>query len=411
MKTMAKASIELSKRVQMLAPSATLAVSARVRALKEQGVDVIDFGLGEPDFDTPGNIRQAAIESLKAGDTHYAPVPGPLAAREAIAEKLRSENGIECTAEDIVITAGAKHAVYLTLQALLDQGMKQQVVLPTPAWVSYKPMIELSGGEAVEVEGLPENDLKVTPSQLAQVITPRTKAIIINSPSNPCGTMYSRNELEALAEVLIDAPHVAIITDEIYEKLIYTDEPHFSLGSMPELAGRVITINGLSKAYAMTGWRIGYLCGPSGVAKAVCRLQGQMTSHITSFTFTAIVEALQNGEAQVETMRLVFAERARIMEDRLQNLPGVSCPRLAGAFYAFPDVSAYFGKRTPGGRRVDSATSFATALLEEAHVAVVPGEDFGACAKGRVRLSFACATEVLREGLNRMERWLAQLAD
>jgi aspartate aminotransferase len=410
MKT-AAGSIALSMRVQQLAPSATLAVSARVRSLKEEGADIIDFGLGEPDFDTPARIKESAIESLRAGDTHYAPVPGSLAARQAIAEKLRSENSVECTADDIVITAGAKHAVYLALQALVDAGGRQEVILPTPAWVSYRPMIELCGGEVVEVEGKAENDLKITPAQLAGAMTPRTKAFIINSPSNPCGTMYSRAEFEALADVLVEYPHVAIITDEIYEKLIYTDEAHFSLGSIPELAERVITINGLSKAYAMTGWRLGYLCGPSGIAKAVCRLQGQMTSHVTSFCFTAIVEALNNGAAQVEAMRRVFAERAAIMETRLRAIPKLSVPRLTGAFYAFPDVSRYFGTRSPGNRMIDSATVFAAALLEEAHVAVVPGDDFGACAKGRVRLSFACATDVMREGLDRLATWLSQLKD
>lgn len=409
MKTAPKASIELSRRVQLLAPSATLAVSARVRALKQQGAPVIDFGVGEPDFTTPANISQAAIASLNAGDTHYAPVPGPVEAREAIADKLRRENGVECAADDIVITAGAKHAVYLALQALVDHGRGHEVVLPTPAWVSYKPMIELAGGAAIEVEGRPEHDLKITPAQLAGAITPNTKAVIFNSPSNPCGTMYSRRELEALADVLLEQPHVAVITDEIYEKLIYGSEAHFSLGSIAELADRVITINGMSKAYAMTGWRIGYLCGPSGIAKAVARLQGQMTTHITSFTYAAIVEAMKHGAADVEAMRQTFAERARIMDAGLRAIPKLDVPRMTGAFYAFPDVSGYFGTMSPGGRRIDSAASFATALLEEAHVAVVPGEEFGAGGQTRVRLSFACATDMLREGLKRLADWMARL--
>lgn len=410
MKT-AAGSIELSNRVKHLAPSATLAVSARVRALKAEGADIIDFGLGEPDFATPESICEAAITSLRAGHTHYCAVPGDPVARAAIATKLRDENSIECTADDIVITAGAKHAVYLVLQALVDSGRKHEVILPTPAWVSYRPMIELAGAKVIELEGQAAHDLKVTPAQLASALTPNTKAILINSPSNPCGTMYTRRELEALADVLVEHPHVAIITDEIYEKLIYTDEPHFSLGSMAELADRVITINGMSKAYAMTGWRIGYLCGPSGVAKAVARLQGQMTSHITSFTYAAIVEALQHGGADVEKMRRVFAERACLTEDALRMIPKLDVPSLTGAFYAFPDVSAYFGTTSPGGRKVTSATTFAEALLEEANVAIVPGDDFGAGAAGRVRLSFACATEALREGLTRLASWLAQLKE
>jgi len=408
MKT-ATGSIALSQRVQRLAPSATLAVSARVRELQQAGADIIDFGLGEPDFDTPEHIKEAAIASLRAGDTHYTSVPGDPSARETIARKLREENGIECKADDIVITAGAKHAVYLTLQALVDHassGAAQQVILPTPAWVSYKPMIELAGGECVEVAGAASHDLKITPRQLEAAITPRTKAIIFNSPSNPCGTMYSQREFEALADVLLEHEHVAIITDEIYEKLIYTDERHFSLGSMPGLAHRVITINGMSKAYAMTGWRLGYLCGPSGVAKAVARLQGQMTSHVTSFTYKAIVEAMKHGGKDVERMQREFASRAKVMEAELRRMPGVNVPRLTGAFYAFPDVSAYFGRTTQGGRRVTTATSFAEALLEEARVAVVPGEDFGAGSETRVRLSFACSMDSLREGLRRMSSWL-----
>lgn len=405
MKT-ATGSIELSNRVQQLSPSSTLAVSARVRALKDQGVDIVDFGLGEPDFITPGSICEAAISALRGGDTHYCPVPGTLAARRAIADKLRDENSIECGPDDIVITAGAKHAIYLTLQALVDIGRGHQVVLPTPAWVSYRPMIELAGAEVVEVAGEASHDLKITPEQLASALTPNTKAILFNSPSNPCGTMYSQKEFEALAAVLVEHPHVAIITDEIYEKLIYTDEAHFSLGSIPDIAERVITINGLSKAYAMTGWRIGYLCGRSGIAKAVVRLQGQMTSHITSFTYPAIVEALTNGSREVEKMRRVFAERAQIMEAGLRAMPGVETPPLTGAFYAFPDVSSFFGRTSPGGHQITSATTFAGALLEEAKVAVVPGEDFGSGAQGRVRLSFACATETLREGLKRTAEWL-----
>jgi len=408
MKTVA-GSIELSKRVQQLKPSSTLAVSARVRELLAEGVDIIDFGLGEPDFDTPSNISDAAIASLRAGNTHYAPVPGDPKAREAIAQKLRRENNIECSAADIVITAGAKHAIYLVMQALFDMGAGQELILPTPSWVSYRPMIELAGGNVVELEGKAEHDLKITAAQLADAITPKTKAVLFNSPSNPCGTMFSPAELEAIAEVLIEHPHVAIVTDEIYEKLIYTEDVHFSLGSIAEIADRVITINGLSKAYAMTGWRIGYVCAPAGVAKAIARLQGQMTSHITSFNYAAVVEALTNSSEAVEKMRRVFAERATIMEQMLRTIPGLSVPPLTGAFYAFPDVSAYFGKRSPGGTRIDSATSFATALLEDAHVAVVPGEEFGACATGRVRLSFACATDKMKIGVERIAKWLAQL--
>ncbi len=407
----------LSDRVRQLKPSATLAVTARVKQLKDQGVDVIGFGAGEPDFDTPAALKQAAVDALHAGHTHYMPVAGEPGARQAIAEKLSSENGIACTADDIVITVGAKHAVYLALQCLLDPGRGQTVLIPTPAWVSYRPMVELAGGDVVEVPGATDRDFKITEQQLEEAITDQTAAVIINSPSNPCGTMYAPQELRALAAVLEDHPRITIITDEIYEKLVYGEFEHFSLGSLESLADRVVTINGLSKAYAMTGWRIGYACAPSSgeagdlpLAKAMAKLQGQMTSNITSFCYAAVVEAIKNGAADVERMRGTFAERAALMHERLVAMPGMLCPRPTGAFYVFPDISAYFGKRTRDGRTIDSALSFTEGLLEEAKVAVVPGEDFGECARGHVRLSFACSNEDIKEGCRRMDGWLRSLS-
>jgi aspartate aminotransferase len=381
--------IELSQRVTRLRPSATLAVSARVKALQNAGVDVIGFGAGEPDFDTPGNIKRAAIEALEAGKTGYAPVPGEASVRRVIAKKLSEENGIECSADDIVISTGAKQSIYLALQCLLDPGMGQQVIVPTPAWVSFFPMVELAGGEVVEVECSVANDFRMTAAQLETAINERTRAIILNSPSNPCGTMYSGGELAALADVLARHENVAIISDEIYEKLVFGDEAHVSIGSLPQVADRTITINGLSKAYAMTGWRLGYACAPAptpapapghghGLAKAMAKLQGQMTTSITTFLQPAIIEALTNSAEEVEGMRRTFARRAIQMHGLVSAMPGVLCPKPTGAFYVFPDVSAHFNKTTPQGRRIVSALSFAEALLEEAKVAVVPGEDFGA---------------------------------
>jgi len=420
--------MHLSQRVTALKPSATLAVDAKVKALLTAGVDVIGFGAGEPDFDTPENIKQAAAQALAAGRTKYAPTQGDPEARAAIADKLRRENGIECTADHILISVGGKHSIYLALQSLLDPpapaaphapGAKpQQVILPTPAWVSYRPMIELAGGEAVELPGAVENDFKITPAQLERAITSRTAAIIINSPSNPCGTMYSPDELRALGRVLEAREDIVIITDEIYEKLIYGEPSavsplaplkHLSLGSLPALAQRVITINGMSKAYAMTGWRIGYACAPGSngaVIRAMTKLQGQMTSNITSFCYPAIVEALKHGAAEVERMRSAFAKRAALIYELISAMPGVVCPRPTGAFYVFPDISAYFGCQARGGKTIDSALSFAEALLDEARVAVVPGEDFGECARNHVRLSFACSEKTIEEGCRRMSEWL-----
>ena len=408
--------MQLSARVVNLKPSATLAVTAKVRALKAQGRDVIGFGAGEPDFETPQNIKDAAIDALQAGLTRYMPVAGEPNARAIIAEKLRSQNGIECGADDIVITTGAKQAIYMAFQCLLDVGQGQQVILPTPAWVSYRPVIELAGGEVVEVPGSIENDFKITPQQLAEAITDRTAAFLINSPSNPCGTMYSPRELQALAEVLAEHEQVTIISDEIYEKLIYGGIDHFSIGSLASLAGRVVTINGLSKAYAMTGWRIGYACAPApqgsglSLARALAKLQGQMTSNITSFCYAAIGEALTASADSVEEMRLAFAERGRLIHERLTAMPAVRCPQPTGAFYVFPDVSEYFGKHLDNGDRIDSSLTFAEGLLEEANVAVVPGADFGACGEGHVRLSFACSTAHIEEGCRRMDAWLRGLS-
>lgn len=401
--------MKLSDRVNSLKPSATLAVDAKFKSLRSAGVDVIGFGAGEPDFDTPPNIKQAAIDALLAGKTKYAPTEGELAARTAIAQKLKRENGINCTANDIIISVGGKHSIYLALQCLLDPGKGQQVILLTPAWVSYRPMAELAGAEVVEVPGHAENDFKVTPEQLAKAITSRTAAVIVNSPSNPCGTMYSPDELRALAQALQSHEHVTIITDEIYEKLIYGKVPHFSLASLPELADRVITVNGLSKAFAMTGWRIGYTCASAAFIKAMTKLQGQMTSNITSFCYPAIVEAITNSAASVEQMRCRFAQRAKLIHDQITRIPGVKCPRPTGAFYVFPDIGACFGKRSPGGKRVESALAFAEALLEEAKVAVVPGEDFGEIARSHVRLSFACSDQNIIEGCRRMDDWVRSL--
>lgn len=404
--------MQLSDRVTSLKPSATLAVDARVKALRAQGGDIIGFGAGEPDFDTPQPIKQAAIDALLAGRTKYAPTEGDLAARQSIADKLNRENRIECGPEHIVISVGAKHSIYLALQCLLDPGKGQQVLLPTPAWVSYRPMIELAGGEVVEVPGSVSRDFKITPQQLERAITPRTAAIIINSPSNPCGTMYTPDELRSLADVLAGRDTITVITDEIYEKLIYGQVPHFSLGSLPSVKERVVTINGMSKAYAMTGWRIGYACAPGSggaLAKAMTKLQGQMTSNITSFAYAAIVTAFAQCNTSVEKMRQAFAKRAALIHERLSAMPGVVCPRPTGAFYVFPDVSACFGKSSPGGKRIDSALSFAEALLEEAKVAVVPGEDFGEIARKHVRLSFACSEQNIIEGCDRIGHWLAKL--
>ena len=396
-----------------MSESATLAVGAKAAAARAKGHDVIAFAMGEPDFDTPDNIKRAAIAALEKGMTKYAPTPGDRSAREAIARKLTLENGVETSFEQVTVTAGAKHAIYMALQAIVEPGRGDEVLLPTPAWVSYKALIELAGARCVEIPGSVANGFRVTPEQLAGAITPRTVGLVWNSPSNPCGTAYPAVEIRALCDVLARHDRIAIISDEIYEKLIYPEiSPgltHFSPGAVPQLRDRTITINGMSKSYAMTGWRIGYLAAPRPMAKELIKLQGQMTNSIPSFFYPAIVEALVNSAVGVESMRATFANRAALIKRELDAVPGFVTVAPNAAFYAFPDVSAHFGRLSPGGARIDGAQSFADALLDEAHVAVVPGEDFGACARGHVRFSFACSDELIRIGIGRMRDWVGAM--
>jgi aspartate aminotransferase len=404
----------VSSRIAAMTESATLAVGAKAAAARAKGHDVIAFAMGEPDFDTPSNIKHAAIAALEKGMTKYAPTPGDKLAREAIARKLTEENGIETSFEQVTVTAGAKHAIYMALQAIVEPGRGDEVLLPTPAWVSYKALIELAGAKCVEIAGSVENGFRITPTQLAAAVTPRTIGIVWNSPSNPCGIAYPASEVRALCDVLAKCDRIAVISDEIYEKLIYPEiSPglvHFSPGSVATLRDRTITINGMSKSYAMTGWRIGYMAAPRSMASELIKLQGQMTNSIPSFFYPAIVEALTNSAAGVESMRVKFASRARLMKAELDRVPGFVTVTPNAAFYAFPDVSAHFGKTTPAGVRIASAQGFADALLNEAHVAVVPGEDFGECARGNIRFSFACSDENIVKGIARVRGWVATLA-
>ncbi|MDG2200653.1 MAG: pyridoxal phosphate-dependent aminotransferase [Phycisphaerales bacterium] len=402
--------MNISQRASSIPPSSTLAITAKVREMKARGEDVIGFGAGEPDFTTPSLICDAAIDALHDGQTHYAPTPGTPAAREAVANKLREENGIDCTAGHITINNGAKFTVYLALQALVDPG--DEVILPTPAWVSYKPMIELAGGTMVEVAADAAADFKITPEQLEAAITPRTRAMLLNSPSNPCGTMYTPDEIRALVAVLERHEQVTVISDEIYEQLVYGDDPALSVGSIESMRNRTVTINGLSKTFAMTGWRIGYACAPGdggAVIKAMNTMQSQMTSSITSFTMPAVVAALGDGRAEVDGMRRIFAGRAELIHGLVRQWEGVRCPRPTGAFYIFPDISFTFGRTSPGGVHLETALDFASAILEEAGVAVVPGNDFLGPGRRHVRMSFATSEEEIAEGCGRVREWLGKL--
>jgi len=406
--------MQVSSAIANMKESATLAVSAKAAALKAKGVDVVGFGVGEPDFDTPEPIKRAAIRALEAGQTKYAPTPGDRAAREAIAHKHRTENGIECSFEHITITAGAKHAIYMALQVLIERGTGNEVIVPTPAWVSYRPLVELAGARCVEVPARLADGLVVRPEAIERAITPRTVGIILNSPSNPCGITLPAASLRAIADVLARHPQVTVISDEIYEKLVYPEVTpgiaHWSIGSDPRLANRTITVNGMSKAYAMTGWRIGWMCAPGdrgAFAREAIKLQGQMTNSIASFALPAIVEALTNGAAEVERMRGVFARRAQLIGRLQAGIPGLVAPPSSGAFYTFPSVASLLGGCTAGGRVLDSAQAFAEALLDEHAVAIVPGEDFGECARSHVRFSFACSEEQITRGMERVAAFVA----
>ncbi len=411
------AAMHIYSRIAEMKESATLAVGARVAALKAQGVDVVGFAMGEPDFDTPENIKRAAIKALESGMTRYAPTAGDKPTREAIAKKLRDENGIQCRFEDVTITVGAKHSVYMALQAMIEPGRGDEVILPTPAWVSYRPLIELAGGVCVEVPGSIANGFRATPDQVAHAITPKTIAILLNSPSNPCGIVYPPTELRAIVDVIAPRPKIAIISDEIYEKLIYPEIApglaHWSPGSDARVADRTVTINGMSKAFAMTGWRIGYMCCPSAnghFMREIVKLQGQMTNSIASFFLPAIIEALSPAtNPEVERMRLAFATRAKLTHRLLCAIPGFRDVQSTGAFYSFPNIGDLIGRTSPAGRILDSAQAFSEALLSEAHVAVVPGEDFGECARNHVRFSFACSEAQIEKGIARVDAFVRSL--
>ena len=415
--------MKTSQRVQSLKPSATLAVSAKAKELRAQGHDVVSFAAGEPDFDTPEPIKRAMVAALERGETGYGPVPGDPETRRIIAEKLARENGISgVTPDHVVVSSGGKHSLYLLFQTLLDEACPPdqpgEVILPTPAWVSYAPQIRLAGGRVVEIATTAASDFKVTPAQLRDAITPRSRAVVINSPSNPCGTMYTPDELRALGDVIAEAaattaPDLVVISDELYEKIIFGGIEHFSIGSMPPIAERTITVNGLSKAYAMTGWRVGYVGGSGDfglqVATGMRKLQSQSTTSVCTFIMPAIRVALTECAGDVERMRAAFAERAEIAHALVRDIPGVACPTPTGAFYLFPDVSAHFGKTSKSGVTINAALDFANALLEEQHVAVVPGEDFGAGAERCFRLTFACAEKDLRRGIDRIGEFIGGL--
>jgi aspartate aminotransferase len=399
--------IPLAERVSLVSDSITLAVSAKANALKKAGVDVVGFGAGEPDFDTPVFIKDAAKAALDKGQTKYTPTPCFPELKAAIAAKFNSENGLPYKPDQITTGAGGKFCLYMAFMALLNPG--DEVLIPSPYWVSYPEQVKLAGGVNKIIRGEEANGFKITPSQLDAAIGPKTKVLILNSPSNPAGHAYTPAELKELADVVAKHPHVIVFSDEIYEKLVYDGLKSVSFATLhPSLLDRTLTFNCHSKSFAMTGWRVGYVGGPKPIIDAMNKLQSQMTSHITSFTQMPAALALTDprGKQSVEEMRVQFEQRAHHMHERLAALPKITCVKPAGAFYCFPNVSAYLGKSADGVKLTD-AVSFSAALLEQNHVAVVPGNDSGF--DTHVRLSFATSMQQIDKGIDRIKAFLAKI--
>lgn len=394
----------ISDRVQSLSPSQTLAMSQKSNELKAQGIDVINLSVGEPDFNTPDHIKEAAKRAIDENFTFYTPVPGYMSLRKAIADKLKNENGLDYAPEQIVVSGGAKQSLCNVILSVINPG--DEVIIPTPAWVSYVEMVKLAEGTNVLVPASIEQDFKVTPAQLEAAITPKTRMVLLCSPSNPTGSVYTKEELKGLVDVLAKYPDVLVLADEIYEHINFTGE-FTSLGSFPEIADRTIIVNGVSKAYAMTGWRIGFIAAPLWVAKATNKLQSQYTSGASSIAQKAAEAAYVGPQDCIEEMRVAFQRRRDLVVSLAREIPGIKVNEPQGAFYLFPEVSSYFGKKY-GDKVINNAADLAMYLLEEGHVATVDGEAF--CLPGYIRLSYATSDDNIREAMSRIKDALAKLA-
>ncbi|QII49544.1 pyridoxal phosphate-dependent aminotransferase [Bacillus paralicheniformis] len=389
--------MNLAKRVSALTPSATLAITAKAKDLKAAGHDVIGLGAGEPDFNTPEHIIEAAVRSMNEGHTKYTPSGGLAALKDSIREKFKRDQGIEYRQSEVIVCTGAKHALYTLFQVLLDEG--DEVIIPTPYWVSYPEQVKLAGGKPVFVEGLEENSFKISPEQLEKAVTEKTKAVIINSPSNPTGMMYTEEELKALGEVCL-RQNILIVSDEIYEKLIYGGKKHVSIAQLsPELKNQTVIINGVSKSHSMTGWRIGYAAGSEPIIKAMTNLASHSTSNPTSVAQYGAIAAYNGPNEPVEEMRKAFEDRLNKVYELLVDIPGLTCLKPEGAFYLFPNA-----KKAAESCGFSSVDEFAEALLEEEKVAIVPGSGFGA--PDNIRLSYATSLSLLEEAVTRIRRFV-----
>ena len=394
----------LSERLNRLSPSATLAMSQKSSEMKAQGIDVINMSVGEPDFNTPDHIKAAAIKAVEDNWSRYSPVPGYPSLKQAIVEKLRTENGLEYKPSQIVCSNGAKQSVCNSIMAIVNAG--DEVIIPAPYWVSYPQMVLLAEGTPVIVEAPIEQDFKITPQQLEAAITPKTRALILCSPSNPTGSVYSKEELEALKDVLLRHERVIVIADEIYEHINYIGK-HASIASFDDIKDRVIVVNGVSKAYAMTGWRIGFIAAPEWIAKGCNKLQGQYTSGPCSVSQKAAEAAFAGPQECVETMRQAFERRKNLIVRLAKDIPGLEVNNPEGAFYLFPKCSSFFGK-SYNGTTINTSTDLAMFILEKGHVATVAGDAFGSpeC----FRMSYATSDENIIEAMRRIKETLALLA-
>ncbi len=389
-------SIKLAARVQQVTPSMTLAISAKAKAMKAEGLDVCSFSAGEPDFDTPEHIREAAKQALDSGKTRYGPAAGEPRLRSAIATKLRTDNHLPFNAENIIVTNGGKHSLYALMMTTIEPG--DEVLIPAPYWVSYPEMVKLAGGTPVLLPTKAQSGYKITPQQLRQAITPKTKFLIFNSPSNPTGMVYSPDEVRALAEVVL-ASHIWVVADEIYEKILYDGAEHLSMGAVSEaMFARTIVSNGFAKAYAMTGWRLGYLAGPVELIKAANTLQSHSTSNVCTFAQYGAIAALESPQDCVETMRQAFAKRRTAIVDLVNSIPGLSCVIPHGAFYVFIDIS----------KTGLQSLEFCTRLLNEKYVATIPGMAFGT--DDAIRVSYATDMATIERGMERLNDFVQQIA-
>ncbi|MBD1222582.1 pyridoxal phosphate-dependent aminotransferase [Virgibacillus halodenitrificans] len=391
--------MDLAKRVKTLTPSTTLAITAKAKELKMQGHDVIGLGAGEPDFNTPEYILEVAEKAMHDGLTKYTPSGGVAELKKAIINKFQTDNNLEYNADEVIVTTGAKHALYTLFQVILND--EDEVIVPAPYWVSYPEQIKLAGGKPVIISAKEENEFKITPQALEEAINPSTKAVIINSPSNPTGMVYNEQELRELGEICMKHD-ILIVSDEIYEKLLYTGDTHVSIAQLsPELKEQTIVINGVSKSHSMTGWRIGYAAGTSKIIKAMTNLASHSTSNPTSIAQYAALAAYSANEDPVKEMKKTFDERLNLLYKLLVDIPGVTCQKPKGAFYLFPNV-----REAATNNGFDSVDDWVNALLEEEKVALVPGSGFGS--PDNVRLSYATSTEALEEAAKRIKRFVSE---